>query len=340
MPTLDEIFGDGNDKTGDEALLEALTAGKSTASSRNSRKAGGDRLAADRAKGIEFSEDGRTLLKYPRNLRDKTYGIPNTVIEIGDLAFDGCDRLERVVIPDGVIRIGVRTFRNCCSLNRADLPGHLIEIGGYAFKGCDNLDRLYISDSVRSIGDGAFSPYTEVVVSSDNPAFYVDDGGELIERRRMRLLHFHGKYQEGYAIPKAVLAIGENAFFDCKRWLESVDIHNCVTEIGAGAFAECENLRQVTLPKHLTEIADYTFANCGLERVDIPYGVTRIGNSAFSGCGSFAGDDLEVTIPDSVTQIDEYAFDTQNLREVSVPHGCVIAENAFPENCRIIRRRS
>lgn len=75
-------------------------------------------------------------------------------------------------------------------------------------------------------------------------------------------------------------------------------------------------------------------------RVEIPEGVTRIGNSAFSGCGSFVGDDLEVTIPDSVTQIAEYAFDTQNLREVSVPHDCVIAENAFPEGCRIIRRRS
>ena len=321
MPTHNEISGEKNIKN-------------------KKSKSDQTKIAADRAKGIKFSEDGKTLLKYPNNLSGKIYEIPESVIEIGDLAFDSCDRLERVVIPDGVIRIGVRAFRNCYDLNRADLPDHLIEIGGYAFKGCDNLERLWISDSVKSIGDGAFSPYTEVVVSPDNLAFYVDDGGELIERRRMRLLHFHGKYRKGYAIPKSVLSIGENAFFDCKRWLESVDIHNGVTEIGAGAFAECENLRHVTLPRRLTEIADYAFANCALERVDIPDGVTRIGNSAFSGCGSFAGDDLEVTIPDSVTQIDEYAFDTQNLREVSVPHGCVIAENAFPEDCRVIRRKS
>ena len=137
------------------------------------------RIAADEARGIKFSKDKRTLLKYGRKLPDRSYAIPGGVTSVGAEAFAGCDALTEVTFPASLKSIGVCAFSNCGNLKSAALPAGvgsvgvgafsfcmkleqltlpegLETIGNMAFEGCDKLKRVKIPASVKSIGDGAF----------------------------------------------------------------------------------------------------------------------------------------------------------------------------------------
>ena len=61
--------------------------------------------------GVEYSKDGRKLLKAPQKL-DGTYSIKEGVRIICNNAFSGCESVRSVVIPDSVTSIGRGAFRD------------------------------------------------------------------------------------------------------------------------------------------------------------------------------------------------------------------------------------
>ena len=61
----------------------------------------------------------------------------------------------------------------------------------------------------------------------------------------------------------------------------------CRIKLGNEAFAHCDSLTSVTIPKSVTSIGDNAFMDCNsLTSVTIPKSVTSIGNWAFSSCSS------------------------------------------------------
>ena len=79
------------------------------------------------------------------------------VTSIGDSAFDWCNGLTSVTIPDSVTSIGDEAFSRCSGLESVTIPGSVTSIGRYAFSGCSGLTSVTIPDSVTSIGGEAFS---------------------------------------------------------------------------------------------------------------------------------------------------------------------------------------
>ena len=105
--------------------------------------------------GVNYSKDGRKLLKAPQNL-DGTYSIKEGVRIICNNAFWGCCSLTDIVIPDSVTSIGDKAFYRCSSLTSFVIPNGVTRIGTWTFLGCSSLKEVAIPDSVTSIGDGAF----------------------------------------------------------------------------------------------------------------------------------------------------------------------------------------
>ena len=91
------------------------------------------RIAEDREKGFEFSEDGRTLLKAPSRITE--YDIPEGVAAIEKSAFGYHSYLEYVTIPSSVTSIGEGAFSGCSSLEKVTIPSSVTSIGEDAFKG-------------------------------------------------------------------------------------------------------------------------------------------------------------------------------------------------------------
>lgn len=82
---------------------------------------------------------------------------PDSQLEIiHNRAFNSCQSLELITLPDSVTVIGSDAFAYCTSLSEIFLPANLNRIEDYAFESCTSLVRVVIPDGTRSIGDKVF----------------------------------------------------------------------------------------------------------------------------------------------------------------------------------------
>ena len=87
------------------------------------------------------------------------YTIPNSVIKIGNSAFDSCTGLTSVVISSS---IGDWAFSGCSGLTNVTIPNGITSIGSYAFESCSSLMSVIIPDNVTTIGYHAFDDCTSL----------------------------------------------------------------------------------------------------------------------------------------------------------------------------------
>ena len=118
-----------------------------------------------------------------------------------------------------------------------------------------------------------------------------------------------------YANEYKVIAIGENAFYQCSR-LKTIEIPKTVEIIGNEAFAFCKSLKSLTIPKSVWSIGKKTFSYCSdLNEIILPVSLTDIGDEAFSNCEALAA----IKIPSSVATIGKNPFHScKSLSSISV----------------------
>ena len=89
-----------------------------------------------------------------------------------------------------------------------------------------------------------------------------------------------------------VTEIGNGAFQNCE-YITSITIYDNVVTIGENAFAGCSRMARVTIPNTVTTIGGYSFGSCtSLTEVVIPNSVTYVGGLAFYGCSALTTVDL------------------------------------------------
>ena len=82
--------------------------------------------------------------------------IPNTVINIGFLAFENCANITELIIGDSVRIIGGHSFQNCNSLKEVFIPASVIELGDNAFEGNSALRSIYFEGNAPIAGSNVF----------------------------------------------------------------------------------------------------------------------------------------------------------------------------------------
>jgi len=173
--------------------------------------AGRQKIAADRSRGIKFSDDGKTLVKYPDDLKDESYAVPEGVEVIGKNAFHEA-RFKNITFPGSLKRIEKEAFVWAPEIRDIILPEGLEEIGAAAFWCCPNLSGISIPRSVKEIGEYAFygcSSLKKLVTSWDEPH------GNVMT---WRYHPFFGKSEEGEA--PASLFSSPRVFHGCKNLLD------------------------------------------------------------------------------------------------------------------------
>lgn len=248
---------------------------------------------------IYVSGDIEVPEKVPYN--SNTY----TVISIGMDAFNCCDNLISVTIPNTVVSIEMDAFYGCRSLKSVNIPNSVTSIGQYAFSSCTSLTTVTIPKSVVFINRQAFSSCDNLAainVDSNNNVFSSIDG--VLYNKNASSLKCCPGGKTSLTIPNSVTSIGAYAFDSCEK-LSSVTIPNSVTSIGEGAFMWCKMLTSIILPPSVTSIGKSMFSYCeNLTAVTIPNLIISIGDEAFFGCTGLTA----ITIPNSVTSIGEAAF--------------------------------
>ena len=154
--------------------------------------------------------------------------IPNSVVIIGEGAFNGRSGLTSIIIPNSVTTIEDYAFQYCERLTNIKIGNSVTMIGASAFNGCTRLTSITIPNSVTKIGQYAFYGCSSL---------------------------------ESITIPENVKKIESNVFDGCSK-LTSITIPNNVTMIGASAFNYCRSLTSITIPNSVTTIGSDAFRNC------------------------------------------------------------------------------
>jgi hypothetical protein len=123
--------------------------------------------------------------------------IPNSVTKIGDGTFYRCTSLTAINIPNSITQIGHFTFRDCTSLTAINLPNSVTQIGDNTFRGCASLTSINIPNSVTQIGNGTFYncpllsliaiPQTDNTLVADSAFDYCDS----LEQRHLNGRNYH-----------------------------------------------------------------------------------------------------------------------------------------------------
>ena len=116
----------------------------------------------------------------------------------------------------------------------------------------------------------------------------------------------------------SAITSGEITFED----LVSVEIGDCVTEIGNYAFYNCTSLSSITIPSGITSIDAYAFMRCsGLVSLTIGSGVTSIVNDAFNYCSGLTSITCLATTPPTLSG--KRQFNNTNNCPIYVPAASV-----------------
>ena len=176
-------------------------------------------------------------------------------------AFEGCDNLKTVVLPESVTGIGDRAFKNCYELDSVNVPSGVETIGEETFMGCSSLTSIQLPDDLEEIDSSAFngSGITDIV------------------------------------IPDKITAIPSKIFMNCKK------LGKKTKSIGFCAFENCSSLKNIVLPETLEKIGMRAFAGCTfLESVTVYAGEVDILKDAWIKNPNYSRDEepipLECTI--------------------------------------------
>ena len=162
---------------------------------------------------------------------DEQYGsevvIPKTydgkpVVGIWNLAFENCNSITSVTIPDNVTEIGSRAFADCTSLKSISLPDKRLYIAFDAFDGT-----AYYNDSSNW----------------ENDIFYVENN--CVQGKKT--LSGECRIREG------TKTVGGEAFKNCDL-IESLYIPESMEYIYYEAFSACSRLKDIVLSDSLIEI--------------------------------------------------------------------------------------
>ena len=255
--------------------------------------------------------------------------LPDSLRQIGEMAFSGCAHLTAVSIPSAVARVGTLAFAKCASLSRVVIGPGVQAIGPSCFSKCVNLTRVDVPSSVQSFGGGVFfgcgrqltlhgaagskaEQYAKLYGVAFDSESWRQDEQLILQEEADGTLTVLGPRQEAPTlidIPselcgRRIARIAPKAFFACGT-LERLIVGGGVREIGESAFFGCRSLAALSLERGLERVGDSAFAGCErISQVTFPYGMGCVGRMAFFGCTRLA----YVKLP-AATRIEDFAFD-------------------------------
>lgn len=234
--------------------------------------------------------------------------IPSTIQSIGEGAFFECNGLKKVYVS---------SIEDWCKIDfsysdsDADADANPLSIGADLYVDNKLVTDVTIPDGVKSIGKYAFYGYSSL---------------------------------KSISFPSSIRSIGESAFYDCPNldevyatniedWckIKFEDTYSNPISYGSKIYIDGELATDITIPKGITKICDYAFANCEtITNVVIPNSVISIGDSAFNCCSNLKN----ISIPNSVVNIGKGAFSSCfNLEKVEIPDGIKIIKDYTFTSC-------
>lgn len=258
---------------------------------------------------------------YTANEKITDVYIPYGTKKLNNYSFKDCKNLTTVVLPETITELGEEVFSGCESLNEVEIPRGVSVIPKGSFKGCNNLKKIIIPDTVVEIGDESFwgcAQLSEVIIP---------EGLNTISKSL-----FEGcENLVNVVLPSTLTRIERAAFKNCHK-IENISLSNNISIIETEVFYGCYNLKKVNLPSNIKVISESLFCKCNnIESIEIPETVTTIEDYAFAYCYKLQ----KIFIPKNVKCISRRVFvHCNNLKTVEVSEDNLIYDSR--DSCNAI----
>lgn len=221
------------------------------------------------ARNEDGTIDKTILMGYNGYLNDGKLILPEGIVEIRENVFYNKYNLNEVILPSTLKKIGNSAFEYSYQLNKVTFNDGLETIGNNAFY-LTNLTNINLGNNLQSIGENAFANnYNLVTVNIGDSS--VDIGANAF---------INNPNTTSVTLGNNIKSIGDYAFYNNN--IGEINIPGTVKTIGDYAFY-LNNLTHITLNEGLENIGDYAFyENGNIKNITIPRSVTEIGDGAFN----------------------------------------------------------
>ena len=374
------VIPEGVESIGNSAFAHANNIGYISLPS-TLRTVGDDSFYNAQARSIRWSEGleeiGARAFSYDY---ENSLTLPSTVSSIGESAFEGSS-ISELYLSNQVKSIGSRAFADSAITYMAFDFYEMIDMAPDAFSGCPVADldlpwnssfenknayvqllaeqcpgcTVWINNppaevaqypenvtEITTVTNGVWTAYNgdaaDLTIWTDYDSIPVTTLGDGLFKGNKTIRSFYPHHCEWFT------TIGNEAFADSS--VEYVEFFGSITTIGEGAFRNCVNMKELTLPASVTSIGAGAFEGCvNLEKVTILCDAALVGDGAFAGCSNltevyiekgdipadcFAGSGLTAaTIGVGVTSVGDRAFADTKIAEANMATLTRIGSSAF-----------
>ncbi|MBO5857717.1 MAG: leucine-rich repeat domain-containing protein, partial [Clostridia bacterium] len=263
--------------------------------------------------------------------------IKEGVICIADDAFQECENVTGIYIPNTVTSIGEDAFSGCTSLEYIDIPDSVVNMSLGAFDYCESLIEITIPAGVKGLGyEGSIDEYVGVYGCKSLEAIYVDSNnpnytsvdGVLFNKNKTTLYFYpEGKSDTSYVVPtgtEKIVSVENNTY------LKEVTISETVKEIASRAFNGCTRLGKITnLATNLEYVGSNPFYDTAYSYNPSNYQnhCMYIGDWAVAIEEDYEGD---ITIKEGTKYLAESLFAyTETIENVKIPASVINVNKGF-----------
>ena len=227
--------------------------------------------------GVLYTNDNKTIIKYPEGKLGTKYSILSGVTRIGQYAFSTCNNLKEVDVPSSVTRIDAYAFEYCGNLKEIKIPSTVTSIGDNVFEDCTNLTIItdkYNTYVTNYATENGINYEVRVFDTEYGDISENGDGSVTASLSPDGILRISGtgRMKNNAMVTKPspdLLALNLPWYYEDATKIVKVIIESGVENISENAFAGCTNLTDITIPTSVTEIASNAFEKSRLSQLTI-----------------------------------------------------------------------
>ena len=255
------------------------------------------------------------------------------ITEIGDSAFSGFTKLQKISLPKGLKLLGDNCFEKCSSLTSVDIPRRVTTWRDYCFKDCTSLTSVSIGrvlqEDTVAVGENPFlgdKALESITVETGHPYLYVQDHALVCRSKygwNTLVTYPEGLTDLSYCIPEGVDTVGDMAFAG-NQSLQSLSMKSSVTRIEGRAFWNMTSLKEIRFSDNITSIDWNEYTSDGfvgalygcenVEQIILPRHLRSLGGVAFGTCGKLK----ELVLPANIKEFNTGAvYGCSNLEKIT-----------------------